>query len=56
MDITQIRKKFNKGVLNPLDGSKKDKSDNHHMGVIILTYLIQGYALILHFCGSDHLC
>ena len=25
-DLTQIRKKFNKGVLNPLDGSKKEKT------------------------------
>jgi hypothetical protein len=33
-DIVQIRKRFNKGVLNPLDGSEKVKNvTDEHVGV-----------------------
>lgn len=36
-DIVQIRKKFNKGVLNPLDGTNKIKGvEDEHVGVIEL--------------------
>ena len=34
-DIVQIRKKFNKGVLNPLDGSEKAKhTTDEHVGIM----------------------
>jgi Endoplasmic reticulum vesicle transporter len=39
-DIVQIRKRFNQGVLNPLDGSKKMKKEgDEHVGIMHQYYI-----------------